>query len=43
MLIALFVDQLQQLGCRLFGKALARLKSKGNLWERLRSYFAHFL
>ena len=28
MLIAFFVDQLQQLGCKLFTKALERLKSK---------------
>ena len=39
-----FVDQLQQLGCKLFTKALARLKSKKNLWERKRSYFFnHFI
>ena len=43
MLIAFFVDQLQQLGCPLFIKALARLKSKKSLWERKRSYFFNFL
>jgi hypothetical protein len=44
MLGAFFVDQLQQLGCKLFTKALARLKSKKNLWERKRSYFFnHFI
>ncbi|HNB02566.1 MAG TPA: transposase [Nitrosomonas sp.] len=42
MMIAFFVDQLQQLGCKLFAKALARLKSKKNVWERKRSYFFHF-
>lgn len=41
--IAFFVDQLQQLGCPLFAKALIRLKSKKTLWERQRSYFFHFL
>jgi hypothetical protein len=43
MLIAFFVDQLQQLGCPLFAKALARLKSKKSVWERKRSYFFNFL
>jgi hypothetical protein len=42
MMIAFFVDQLQQLGCKLFTKALSRLKSKKSLWERLRSYFFEF-
>jgi hypothetical protein len=42
MLIAFFVDQLQQLGCKLFAKALTRLKSKKALWERARCYFFDF-
>ena len=42
MLIAFFVDQLQQLGCQLFTKALARLHSRKSLWERKRSYFFQF-
>ncbi len=42
MLIAFFVDQLQQSGCKLFQKALIRLHSKKSLWERLRSYFFNF-
>src|SRR5262249_6389576 len=42
MLTAFFVDQLVQLGCPLFSKALARLKSRKTLWERQRSYFFHF-
>lgn len=42
MLIAFFVDQLQQLGCKLFTKALARLHSRKSLWERKRSYFFQF-
>ena len=40
MMLAFFVDQLQQLGCPLFTKALARLKSKKTLWERMRGAFA---
>lgn len=42
MLIAFFVDQLQQLGCKLFARALSRLHSKKNLWERKRSYFFQY-
>ena len=42
MLLAFFVDQLQQLGCKLFTKALERLYSKKSLWERKRSYFFEF-
>lgn len=42
MMLAFFVDQLQQLGCSLFKKALARLKSKKNLWERQRGLFFNF-
>ncbi len=42
MMIAFFVDQLQQLGCQLFKKALARLKSKKTLWERNRGLFFNF-
>ncbi len=42
MLIAFFVDQLQQLGCKTFKKALIRLKSKKSLWERQRSLFFNF-
>lgn len=42
MVLAFFVDQLQQLGCRIFTKALARLKTKKSLWERKRSIFINF-
>ena len=42
MLIAFFVDQLQQLGCKAFKKALVRLISKKNVWERQRGLFFHF-
>jgi len=39
MMLAFFVDQLLQLGCPLFAKALARLHTKKSLWERVRSAF----
>lgn len=42
MVLAFFVDQLQQLGCKTFTKALARLKTKKSLWERKRSLFVNF-
>jgi hypothetical protein len=42
MMLAFFVDQLQQLGCKVFSKALARLKTKKSLWERKRSLFFNF-
>lgn len=42
MMLAFFVDQLQQLGCKAFTKALARLKTKKSLWERKRSLFFNF-
>jgi len=42
MMLAFFVDQLQQLGCKVFKKSLERLKSKKSLWERLRSIVFNF-
>ena len=42
MMLAFFVDQLQQLGCKTFNKALERLKTKKSLWERKRSIFVNF-
>lgn len=39
MMLAFFVDQLQQLGCKTFRKALARLHTKKTLWERKRGIF----
>ncbi len=42
MMLAFFVDQLQQLGCKTFIKALAKLQTKKNLWERKRSIFFNF-
>jgi hypothetical protein len=42
MILAFFVDQLQQLGCKIFTKAWERLKTKKSLWERKRSIFFDF-
>jgi len=42
MMLAFFVDQLQQLGCKTFNKALTRLHTKKSLWERQRSLFFTF-
>ena len=42
MTLAFLVDQLQQLGCQTFKKALERLKTKKSLWERQRSIFFNF-
>lgn len=42
MMLAFFVDQLQQLGCKAFTKALARLQTKKDLWERKRALFFDF-
>ena len=36
MMLAFFIDQLQQLGCKSFKKALQRLHTKRSLWEELR-------
>lgn len=36
------VDQLQQLCCKLFKKALLRLHTKRSLWERKRALFFDF-
>lgn len=43
MTIAFFVDQLQQLGCKTFQKALKRLHTKKNLWEKKRGIFFNFI
>ncbi len=42
MMLAFFVDQLQQLGCKVFQKALEKYHSKKNLWERKRGLFFNF-
>jgi len=40
--LAFFVDQLRQLCCKAFKKALIRLCSKKNLWEKQRGLFFHY-
>ncbi len=42
MMLAFFVEQLQQLGCKLFKKVLARLHTKHSLSERKRALFFDF-
>lgn len=39
MMLAFLVDQVQELGCRLFQAARARFRSRTSLWEKLRSLF----
>ena len=43
MMLAFLVDQVQQLCCPLFQAAWKKAGSKRALWERLRSYFWHFI
>ena len=43
MMLAFFVDQLQQLCCGLFQQVWAKLGSKRLLWDNLRSHFRHFV
>ena len=42
MILAFLVDQVQELGCRLFQAARARFRSRISLWEKLRAVFTHF-
>ena len=42
MIIAFFVDQLQQIGCKKFKKAIEFYRMKKTLWERKRGIFFHF-
>lgn len=39
MLLAFLIDQIQQMSCPAFAKALAKAKSKMLLWEYIRSWF----
>lgn len=44
MLLAFAIDQIQQMGCKAFNKALKRNHNKlSYLWEKLRSIFFHFV
>ena len=42
MLLAFFVDQIQQLCCTVFQQALKKRKSKIGLWEKMRSLFTSY-
>lgn len=42
MMLAFFVDQVQELCCLLFKKARAKFKSRTSLWERMRGIFKEF-
>jgi hypothetical protein len=41
-MLAFLVDQVQELGCRLFQAARARFRSRTSLWERMRAFFTDF-
>jgi hypothetical protein len=43
MMLAFFVDQVQQLCCPLFQAALAKKQGKCYLWAQIRSYFQSFI
>ena len=38
MMLAFLIDQVQQIGCKLFQQALIKAKSKSFFWEKFRSY-----
>lgn len=42
MMLAFLVDQVQELGCRLFQTARAQFRSRTSLWERLRALFTNY-
>lgn len=42
-MLAFLVDQLQQLCCPVFQAALEKRRSKGSLWEEIRSFFRNFI
>lgn len=43
MMLAFFVDQVQELSCHLFKKARAKFKSRISLWDKMRGMFKEFL
>lgn len=43
MFLAFLIDQIQQLSCSFFQKALIRLKTKSRFWEEWRNFFFSFL
>ena len=42
-MLAFLVDQLQQLCCPVFQAARQKCRSKGSLWEKIRSFFHNFI
>jgi hypothetical protein len=43
MMLAFFVDQVQELSCQLFKKARAKFKSRTSLWDKMKSMFKELL
>lgn len=43
MMLAFFVDQVQELSCQLFKKARAKFKSRTSLWDKIRRLFMEYL
>lgn len=43
MTLAFYIDQVQEMNCEMFQRALKLLGSKKKLWEDMRSCFCHFL
>lgn len=43
MLMAFFIDQIQELSCSLFKKARAKFRSRTSLWDRTKSMFKELL
>ena len=43
LMLAFFVDQVQELSCNLFKKARAKFKSRTSLWETIRGLFKSYL
>jgi len=42
MMLAFFVDQVQELSCQLFKQARAKFKSRTSLWEKIKGMFKEF-
>ena len=42
MMLAFYMDQVQEMCCKFFKKLLAKLKQKSRIWERIRFYYQEF-
>jgi hypothetical protein len=42
MMLAFFVDQVQELSCHLFKRARAKFKSRTSLWDKIKGLFQNF-